>query len=133
MRSRTSTESQASGKLAEAEIMFWQGYYPRSYDEAQQVIKQYPSSESAIEAHRLAGDNAFWRDPPDYAKAGDEYRAYLARKKTGLLADGVRRSLASALESQAAALQLRGSPEAGGRVRAGAPAFERPVGERPRP
>ena len=131
LRSRASTEARASGKLAEAEILFWQGYYPRSYDEALKVIKDFPGTESAFEAHRLAGDDAFWRDAPDYRRAAEEYRAYLAHRKTGMLADGARRSLAAALEGEAASLQRRGAPEAEARYRDAASTYEGLVGKMP--
>src|SRR5439155_17659394 len=110
LRSRSVTESRASGELAQGEIMFWQGYYARSAEAAQQVIKQYPETESASEAHRLAGDDAYWLDPPDFKKSVAEYRLYLKHRERGLLADAARRSLANALESEAGVLQVQGHP-----------------------
>ena len=97
LRSREAAEGRAAGMLAEANVLYWQGDYARSRDMAKQIAKQYPSSPSGIDAHRLAGDNAYWDG--DFKGATDEYRAYLARVKTGELADAVRRSLAYALES----------------------------------
>jgi tetratricopeptide (TPR) repeat protein len=97
MRSRASSEEQASTKLAEAHALFWQGQYPRSLEIAKQVATQYPSTRSGADARRLAGDNAFWSG--DFKTAVTEYQAYLAKEKTGLLADAARRSLAYALES----------------------------------
>jgi tetratricopeptide (TPR) repeat protein len=109
MRSQATTENAAAGKLAQAEIMFWQGYYPRAFDTAQQVIKQYSGTQSALEAHRVAGDAAYWRgEPGDFQKAVDEYRIYLKGGGSHLVALGVRRSLAYALESDGGARQARG-------------------------
>lgn len=96
-RSRAASEEQAAGRLAEANVLFWQGEYARSQQLAQEVAKQYPSTPSGIDAHRLAGDDAYWNG--DFKTAVQEYRTYLDKKKTGLLADAVRRSLAYALES----------------------------------
>jgi tetratricopeptide (TPR) repeat protein len=64
---------------------------------ARQIAQQYPSTPSGIDAHRLAGDNAYWDG--DFKAAVTEYRTYLGREKKGLLADAARRSLAYALES----------------------------------
>lgn len=132
-RAQASTEEKAAGKLAEAEIMFWQGYYPRSYDAAQQVIRQYPRSQSAIEAHRLAGDDAYWRgEPGDFMKSVDEYRAYLKQRSSGMLADAGRRSLAYALESSAGTLMAQGAKgEAEARLREAASTYESLVGKFP--
>jgi tetratricopeptide (TPR) repeat protein len=97
MRSRAATESQAAGRLAEANIMFWSGYYQQSLDRAKQVAQQYPNAPSGLEAHRLAGDNSYWLG--DFKNAAAEYRRYLDKAKPGLLADAARRSLAYSLES----------------------------------
>jgi len=131
LRAQSGTEEKAAGKLAEADILFWQGYYPRSYDAAQQVIKLYPGTRSAIEAHRLAGDDAYWRgEPGDFQKSVDEYRAYLKHHRSGLLADAARRSLAYALESNAAVLGSQGrSAEAEGQLREAASTYEGLVGK----
>jgi tetratricopeptide (TPR) repeat protein len=96
-RSAAAQEEQAAGKLAEASIYYWQGDYPHSLELAKQIYAQYASSPSGIEAHRLAGDNAFWAG--DFKSAVAEYRRYIDKVKTGLLADAARRSLAYALES----------------------------------
>ena len=96
-RSRAASEEQAAGRLAEANVLFWQGEYARSQQLAQQVAQQYPSTPSGVDAHRLAGDDAYWNG--DFKTAVQEYRAYLDKRKSGLLADAVRRSLAYALES----------------------------------
>ncbi|HEY6867542.1 MAG TPA: tetratricopeptide repeat protein [Candidatus Eisenbacteria bacterium] len=109
LRSQATTENAAAGKLAQAEIMFWQGYYARAYDMAQLVVKQYPRAQSGLEAHRVAGDAAYWRgEPGDFQKAADEYRTYLQHGSSSLVAQGVRRSLAYALESDGGARQARG-------------------------
>jgi len=97
VRSRAAAEEQAAGQLAEANYLYWQGDYARSLDKARQVSQQYPATPSGIDAHRLAGDDAYWTG--DFKNALSEYRAYLERQKSGLLADAVRRSVAYALES----------------------------------
>ncbi len=133
LRAQAATEEKAAGKLAEAEIMFWQGYYPRSYDSALQLIKQYPGSQSAIEAHRLAGDDAYWRgEPGDFRKSVDEYRTYLKHRGKGMLADAARRSLAYALESDANTLRSQGKTgEAEAEFREAASTYESLVGTFP--
>jgi TolA-binding protein len=97
LRARAADEEQAAGKLAEANLYFWQGAYDRSLPLARQTAEQWPNSPSGIEAHRLAGDNHFWLGK--FKDSAAEYRLYLARKKSGLIADAARRSLAYALES----------------------------------
>ena len=97
MRSRAATEEQAAGRLAEANLLYWQGEYKRSLEIARQVAQEYPSAPSGIDAHRLAGDNAYWDG--DFKTAVNEYQAYLSKAKSGVLADAARRSLAYALES----------------------------------
>jgi tetratricopeptide (TPR) repeat protein len=97
MRSRESAEAAASSKLAEANVLFWQGDYARSLELAKQVGTEFPTTTTAMDAHRLAGDNAYWSG--DFAAAVIEYRAYLAKAPRGMLADAVNRSLAYALES----------------------------------
>lgn len=97
LRARASAEEQAAGRLAQASIFYWQGEYDRSLEMAREVTQQYPSTPSGNDAHRLAGDNSYWLG--DFKSAITEYRAYLERNKSGLLADAVRRSLAYALES----------------------------------
>jgi len=96
-RSRAADEEQAAGKLAEANIHFWQGAYDRSLQGARQVAEQWPGAPSGVDARRLAGDSYFWLG--NYKEAAAEYRRYLERRKSGLLADAVRRSLAYTLES----------------------------------
>ena len=96
-RSRAASEEQAAGKLAEANIHFWQGAYDRSLQGARQVAEQWPGAPSGVDARRLAGDSYFWLG--NYKEAAAEYRRYLERRNAGLLADAVRRSLAYTLES----------------------------------
>jgi len=97
LRTRAASEEQASIQLAQAGIAYWQGDYARSLEMARQIAAQHPSVPSGIEAHRLAGDNAYWVG--DFKGAVAEYRRYLDKEKRGLLADAGRRSLAYALES----------------------------------
>jgi TolA-binding protein len=97
LRARASAEDEAASKLAEADVMFWQGYYPRSLTAARAVAQQFPNTPSGVDAHRLAGDAAYWTG--DFKGAESEYRTYLARNSRGLLADAARRSLAYTLES----------------------------------
>jgi tetratricopeptide (TPR) repeat protein len=97
LRARAAEEEQAAGKLAEANLFFWQGAYDRSLPMARQVSEQWPTSPSGVDAHRLAGDDLFWLGK--FKEAASEYRLYLDRRKTGLIPDAVRRSLAYALES----------------------------------
>lgn len=98
LRSRSASENEASGRLAEASALFFRGEYARSLELARQVSQQYGSTPSGLDAHRLTGDNAFWMG--DVKTAISEYRTYLARQKSGMLADAVRRSLAYSLETQ---------------------------------
>jgi TolA-binding protein len=97
IRSRRTAESAAAGRLSEANALYWQGDYTRSLEVARQIAQQYPSTPSGRDAHRLAGDNAYWEG--DFKTAITEYRAYLDKVKTGVLADAARRSLAYSLES----------------------------------
>lgn len=97
MRARASAEEQAAGRLAQANVFYWQGEYDRSLELAREVIQQYPSTPSGNDARRLAGDNAYWTG--DFKTAITEYNAYLSHQEKGLLAESVRRSLAYALES----------------------------------
>lgn len=97
VRSKSAAEDQAASQLAEASALYWQGDYPRSLTMAKQVYQQYGSAPSGVEAHRLAGDNAYWS--ADYKNAIVEYQAYLGKLKGSVLADAARRSLAYAYES----------------------------------
>ena len=97
VRARAAAESTAAGRLAEANVMYWEGEYARSLEAARQVAQQYPSSPSGWDGHRLAGDDAFMLGDPKTAVT--EYRTYLEHQKSGLLADAAKRSLAYALEA----------------------------------
>jgi tetratricopeptide (TPR) repeat protein len=97
MKSRATQENEASGQLAEASVRFWQGDYAHSLDIAKRVYTQYPSTASGLDAHRIAGDDAFWNG--DFKTAIAEYRRYVEKSKPGILQDAVQRSLAYALES----------------------------------
>ncbi len=97
MRSNAKQENDASKKLAEANLLFWQGDYDRSKTVAQEAGRTFGSTWSGTDAHRIAGDDMFWRG--DFKGAITEYNAYLAKQGSGLLADAVRRSLAYSLES----------------------------------
>jgi TolA-binding protein len=97
VRSRQAAEEAAAGKLAEASVLYWQGDYQRSLQLSRETAEQYASTPSGADAHRLAGDAAYWTG--DFKSAIAEYRRYLDRTKSGLLADAAHRSLAYALES----------------------------------
>jgi len=96
MRSRHDSEDQASGRLAEATLYYFQGDLNRARETARQVADQYPNTPSGADAHRLMGDAAFWSN--DYKTAVAEYRRYLPKAPKGILADAASRSLAYALE-----------------------------------
>ncbi len=96
-RSRAADEREAAGKLAEANLYFWQGAYDRSLQGARQVSEQWGGTPSGVDALRLAGDSYFWMG--NYKDAITQYQGYLAKRKSGVLADAVRRSLAYTLES----------------------------------
>jgi tetratricopeptide (TPR) repeat protein len=98
-QANTRRENEASRKLAEANQLFWQGDYTRSKDAANEVAKQFGGTPSGIDAHRIAGDNAFWKG--EWKDAIASYNAYLKGNATGIVADAVRRSLAYAYESDA--------------------------------
>lgn len=97
LRSRQAAEEAAAGKLAEASLFYWQGDYQRSLQLARETAEQYGSTPSGRDAHRQAGDAAYWGG--DFKAAVAEYRRYLDQAPDGLLADAARRSLAYALES----------------------------------
>jgi len=97
LRSRAADEREAAGKLAEANLYFWQGAYDRSLQGARQVSEQWGGTPSGVDALRLAGDSYFWMG--NYKDAITQYQGYLAKRKSGVLADAVRRSLAYTLES----------------------------------
>jgi tetratricopeptide (TPR) repeat protein len=97
LRSRATQDEAASGRLAEADLFFWQGDYPRAQQVAKEVAQQYGSTPSGLDAHRLTGDAAYWAG--DFKTAAEEYQTYLARQKSGVLANAARRSLAYTYES----------------------------------
>jgi TolA-binding protein len=97
MRSRHDSEDQASGRLAEATLYYFQGDLTRARETARQVADQYPNTASGADAHRLMGDAAFWSN--DYKTAVAEYRRYLPKAPKGVLSDAATRSLAYALEN----------------------------------
>lgn len=90
-------ENAASERLAEASDLFWRADYDRSRTIAQEVVKQYGDTPSGIDALRIAGDDAYWRG--NWKDAAADYEAYLKKRSSGLLANGVRRSLGYAQES----------------------------------
>ena len=90
-------ENSASEKLSEANDLFWRADYDRSRQIAQDVARQYPGTPSGIDALRIAGDDAYWRG--NWKDAITDYKAYLQKVKSGVLAATVKRSLAYALES----------------------------------
>ena len=114
MRSRANTDDQAASRLAEANLMFWNGYYQQSLERAKQVAQTYPDTPSGNEAHRIAGDDAYWLG--DFKTSVAEYRRYLDKAKPGLLTEAAQRSLAYALESS-------------GQYREAAPLYESVVGK----
>ena len=97
LRARASQEEQAAAALAEAHVLFWQSDFAKSAELARQVGARYPTTPSGIDSHRLAGDDAFWSG--DFKTAVTEYKQYLDKVKSGLLADAARRSYAYALDS----------------------------------
>jgi tetratricopeptide (TPR) repeat protein len=97
MRTRSANEDRAARRLAEASVLFWQGEYVRSAEIAKQVVDQFPGTASALDAHRISGDDAFWTQ--DYTGAVREYRAYLDKARPGTLTEAVRRSYAYSLEN----------------------------------
>jgi predicted negative regulator of RcsB-dependent stress response len=97
LRSRHASEDAAAGKLAEASIYYWQGDYQRSLALSREVAQQYASTPSGADAHRQAGDAAYWGG--DFRTAVSEYQTYLAKNPPGLLGDAARRSLAYSFES----------------------------------
>jgi len=113
MRARARSEAQAATQLAQANILYWQGEYAQSLEAARQVSQLFPSTPSGIDAHRLAGDDAYWTG--DFKAAVTEYQAFLAQRKDGVLADAVRRSLAYAFESD-------------GQLAEAAPTYEKLIG-----
>jgi TolA-binding protein len=94
---RARRENAAAEKLAQANDLFWRADYDRSRTLALEVSRQYTGTPSGTDALRIAGDNAYWRG--NWKDAITDYRAYLKKSGSGLIANTVRRSLAYALES----------------------------------
>src|SRR5262249_48353873 len=90
-------ENAASERLAQANDLFWRADYDRSRQIAKELARQYPDTRSGLDAMRIAADDAYWRG--NWKDAVDDYEAYPKRRDKGLLANGVRRSLAYAQES----------------------------------
>ena len=97
MNGQARQENAASEKLAQANDLFWRADYDRSRTLAQEVSKAYPNTPSGIDALRIAGDDAYWRG--NWKDAIADYEAYLKKHSSGIIANGVRRSLAYAQES----------------------------------
>src|SRR5262245_57430692 len=102
-RTRSVQEGAAAGKLAEANVYYWQQDYPRALQLAKQIATQYPSTPSGLDAHRLVGDASFWNG--DFKNSIIEYRKYLDHMKQPIFANAARRSLAYALESDGQRLE----------------------------
>jgi TolA-binding protein len=97
MSGATRKENTASERLTEASDLFWRADYDRSRQIAKDLAKQYPDTPSGLDALRIAGDDAYWRG--NWKDAAADYEAYLKKRGAGLLANGVRRSLAYTQES----------------------------------
>jgi tetratricopeptide (TPR) repeat protein len=97
IRQNEAQDNAASQKLAQADVLYWQGDYDRAKTTAQEVARTFGSTPSGIDAHRIAGDAAFWRG--NWKDAIGEYNAFLSKKGSGLVANSVRRSLAYAYDS----------------------------------
>lgn len=87
----------ASTKLAEANSLFWNGDYDRAKTTAEDVVKQFGSTPNGNDARRVAGDASYWKG--DWKAAIAQYKAYLGKQSTGIVAQSVRRSLAYSYES----------------------------------
>ncbi len=94
---RARRENTAAEKLAQANDLFWRADYDRSRQIALEVSRLYAGTPSGTDALRIAGDDAYWRG--NWKDAITDYRAYLKKNGSGLLAMTVKRSLAYALES----------------------------------
>jgi tetratricopeptide (TPR) repeat protein len=97
VRHNADQDNLASKELAESDFLFRRGDLERAKTTAQQASKTYPGTSSGTDAHRIAGDAAFWSG--NFKDAISEYRAYLEKDSKGLPADCVRRSLAYALDN----------------------------------
>ena len=94
---RERQENSAAEKLAQANDLFWRAEYDRSRQLAQDVSRQYEGTPSGIDALRIAGDDAYWVG--NWKLAISDYRAYLKKNGSGLVANTVKRSLAYSLEN----------------------------------
>lgn len=98
MKNQNARKEEAAAKeLIPANDLFWQGQYDRARASAKEVAKKYAGSPSGNDALRIAGDAAFWLS--DAKDAVASYESYLKANGSGLVADGVRRSLAYAYEN----------------------------------
>src|SRR5262245_66490903 len=59
-RTRSVQEGAAAGKLAEANVYYWQQDYPRALQLAKQNATQYPSTPSGLDAPRPVGEASVW-------------------------------------------------------------------------
>src|SRR5262245_27393957 len=97
-RSRADAEAKASGKLAEANALYWRGEYGPLAQRANDIKRDFPGTKAATEATRILGDAAFWQG--DFKKAATEYDDYLKHVPKGSpIRPGVERGLAQAWES----------------------------------
>ncbi len=90
-------DAAAASKLAEANGLFWNGDYDQAKTAADEVIKKYGSTSNGNDARRVSGDASYWKG--DWKASIAQYKAYLAKQSSGIVAQGVRRSLAYAYES----------------------------------
>src|SRR5262249_34668066 len=90
-------ENAASERLSDASELFWRADYDRSRQIAKEVTRLYPDTPSGVDALRVSGDDAYWRE--NYRDAADDYSAYLKKSGKGLIASAVRRSLAYTQET----------------------------------
>ncbi len=97
VRHNADQDNQAAKAAAEADYLFRRGDLERARTTALQVARTWGSTPSGNDAHRIAGDAAFWSG--NFKDAISEYKAYLAKSRPGLPADCVRRSLAYALDN----------------------------------
>jgi outer membrane protein assembly factor BamD (BamD/ComL family) len=87
----------AAEKLAEANALFWNGDYERSKTVADEVVTKYGGTPNGNDARRVSGDAAYWKGK--WKDAIKQYQAYLSKQSSGIVAQGVRRSLAYSFES----------------------------------
>lgn len=97
MQANERKNNAAAEKLAEANALFWNGDYDRSQTVAADVVKLYGDTPNGNDARRVAGDAFYWKGK--WKEAIEQYKAYLGKQGTGIVAQSVRRSLAYAYES----------------------------------